>query len=715
MTSREQYRAFLCSLLFTVVYSASSAVRLVGNSDVSGRLEYLYSGQWGTVCDDHFDMLDATVVCRELNLGNAVKVLTGVGVAWDSSPIWLDDVRCTGEEQRLIACPSTSPHNCTHSEDVGVECTGDLNPVRLVSVWLSANEGNVEVQHDGVWGSICDDSWSGESTRVVCKQLGFEGGSNFFGQDYTDSTAIILDDVDCVGTEQSIGQCPHRNWGEHDCNNNEKVWVSCYTYDSLLYGSVRLVGGIKTSRGILEVNIDGRWGTVCGESWGKDEAQVVCRQLGYKGVEEYRQSRYLYQIGNTESHPINIQTVDCTKELSKITYCTISTDSWGSCGQDHTSDVALSCIPSEDDPVDGELRLVGGTDSEGILEIFVDYEWRTICDNYWYQDEGDAACKQLGYDYASDYSAYTNGFDTSQASQLQIYDSTFDCYLGTETSLSECTQSYYGTCGYDFVALKCSYNSGAGAILGAIVVIIIVIIIVVVCCFRRRRRMNGTSRTTTTSIPFAANHPIQVHPPVQQPLIPQPGQPHLTQPGYPYQHGQGYPPQTGQGYPAQPGYPPQPGQGYPSQPDQGYPPQTGQWYPLQGQGYPPQPGQVYPPQPGQDYPPQPGQVYPPQSGQVYPPQPGQVYPIEPTTAYPSQPNPGYPPQTGQAYPPQPGQAYPPQPDQGYPSHPELTVVQQGAPYPVANDPAYPVQPSAPQPEPADLPPKYDVAVQGPNV
>ena len=44
----------------------------------------------------------------------------GVGV------IWLDDLRCTSRETRLIDCPASpiGTHNCGHIEDAGVRCTG---------------------------------------------------------------------------------------------------------------------------------------------------------------------------------------------------------------------------------------------------------------------------------------------------------------------------------------------------------------------------------------------------------------------------------------------------------------------------------------------------------------------------------------------------------------------------------------------------------------
>ena len=46
---------------------------------------------------------------------------------------------------------------------------------------------------------------------------------------------------------------------------------------------VRLVGGSSSSEGRVEIKVAGVWGTVCDNNWGDNDANVVCRQLGFTG------------------------------------------------------------------------------------------------------------------------------------------------------------------------------------------------------------------------------------------------------------------------------------------------------------------------------------------------------------------------------------------------------------------------------------------------
>ena len=57
-----------------------------------------------------------------------------------------------------------------------------------------------------------------------------------------------------------------------------------------------------------------------------------------------------------------------------------------------------------DIPTSGMIRLIGGTYSnQGLLEIYCNGEWGTVCDDYFGSTEAQVACRQLGYNYCYSY------------------------------------------------------------------------------------------------------------------------------------------------------------------------------------------------------------------------------------------------------------------------------------------------------------------------
>ncbi|XP_072318535.1 HHIP-like protein 1 [Eucyclogobius newberryi] len=103
--------------------------------------------------------------------------------------------------------------------------------VRLVSADGLSDRGRVEVYIRGEWGSVCDDLFSRPAGSVVCRQLGYSGALAVMKRALLgaaeDNVQILLDNVECSGSEDSLLECKRSKVGMHNCSHKEDVGVIC--------------------------------------------------------------------------------------------------------------------------------------------------------------------------------------------------------------------------------------------------------------------------------------------------------------------------------------------------------------------------------------------------------------------------------------------------------------------------------------------------------
>uniref|UniRef100_A0A672Y7Y1 SRCR domain-containing protein n=1 Tax=Sphaeramia orbicularis TaxID=375764 RepID=A0A672Y7Y1_9TELE len=409
-----------------VVCEGRSTVRLVNSTTrCSGRVEVFHSGQWGTVCDNDWDLSDAEVVCRQLDCREALSAPGDAHFGQGSGVIWLDNVMCTGTESNLTECRyrGFGIHNCGHQDDAGVVCEGG-STVRLVGSTTRCS-GRVEVFHSGQWGTVCDDEWHLSDAEVVCRQLGCGRALSaprhaHFGQG---SGVIWLDNVMCTGTESNLMECQHQGFGIHDCDHQEDAGVVC---------EVRLVNSTTNCSGRVEVFHSGQWGTVCDDDWDLSDAEVVCRQLGC-GLALSAPRRAQFGRG---SGVIWLDNVMCTGTESNLMECQHQGFGNHDCG--HQEDAGVVCRST--------VRLVGSTTRcSGRVEVFHSGQWGTVCDNDWDLSDAEVVCRQL--DCREALSAPGDAH-FGQGSGVIWLDNVL-C-TGTESNLTECRYRGFGihNCGH---------------------------------------------------------------------------------------------------------------------------------------------------------------------------------------------------------------------------------------------------------------------------
>ncbi|XP_049333098.1 deleted in malignant brain tumors 1 protein-like isoform X8 [Astyanax mexicanus] len=406
----------------------SESVRLVdGGSRCAGRVEVLHKGQWGTVCDDNWDMIDAAVVCRELGCGEAVDALSGAYFGSGSGPIWMDNVECRESESILKNCKSAGwgKHNCNHPKDAGVICSR----VRLVGG--SHCSGRVEVLHGESWVTVCDSDFNQQGAEVVCRELGCGSpvevlGAAAFGRV---EGQVWSEELQCRGNESQIHFCPKSSSLKHNCSHDNDVGLACSGHTQ-----ARLMNGSDSCSGRVELQYLSEWGTVCDVSWDMRAASVLCAQLKCGSSVAVLGSDWFGEV----SGRIWADVFDCQGNETHLLKCPIS--SWSRTACSHKQYAGVICSGSSLASHEGGVRLSGGMECEGEVEVFFRQDWRRVLLDSWSESEASVVCRQLGCG-----SVLNTSSSSSSSPEHSLCVTGFNC-SGSEAHLRNCSSSQAVNC-----------------------------------------------------------------------------------------------------------------------------------------------------------------------------------------------------------------------------------------------------------------------------
>ena len=150
-------------------------------------------------------------------------------------------------------------------------------------------------------------------------------------------------------------------------------------------GSVR-INDTRKSTGRVEVFYDGKWGTICDDAWDMNDANVVCRQAGYKrALQAYRGAAHGQGGG-----PIWLDDLACSGSEKYLHECRHR--GWGKTDCTHKRDASVKCTYGS-----SVVRLSGGSHHYGRVEIYENGRWGTLCDHTWDIYDAHVVCRELGF------------------------------------------------------------------------------------------------------------------------------------------------------------------------------------------------------------------------------------------------------------------------------------------------------------------------------
>uniref|UniRef100_A0A8C4SKS1 Soluble scavenger receptor cysteine-rich domain-containing protein SSC5D n=1 Tax=Erpetoichthys calabaricus TaxID=27687 RepID=A0A8C4SKS1_ERPCA len=411
-----------------------------GESRCEGTVQVMLNGTWRQILYPEWDVQDASVVCAQLNCGEALKVQNISGYISGSGPVILTDINCAGDELSLQNCSvSVISELFNISGGVGVLCSGTerflasvtsltsklkkYHQIALVvsfKVRLAGHSsqcaGRVEVYYNATWGTVSSNSWDLTDAQVVCRQLGCGNAvrtavSAEFGKS---SGPVWIDEVECRGDELALWKCPSLVWQENNYQHKEDAGVVCSEFKEL-----RLVSAEYICAGKLEIFYNGTWGDVCSNRMDSTTVNIICQQLGCGDSGLLEEGKY-----DGASNKVKwLDGVTCYGHELVLWQC--SSLPWGENWCQNGDEARIQC------PF--QVRLEGNDSCAGRIQILYDGQWGHICSYSWDQPDAEVVCRQLGCGAAVFAPHYIRSESLPEDQILTVV----KCY-GNETNLRHC-------------------------------------------------------------------------------------------------------------------------------------------------------------------------------------------------------------------------------------------------------------------------------------
>ncbi|VDI63674.1 Hypothetical predicted protein [Mytilus galloprovincialis] len=289
-------------------------------------------------------------------------------------------------------------------------------------------EGRLEVYNNYEWGNVCDDEFIDSSARVVCRMLGFDGDALVILTYRNGKRPIVLDQVQCIGSEKDLMDCPRSSWRSHDCSHEEDVGVRC----EQMWSIRRL-----KEDSVIMFNISNLYLQVCNINIAKEN---ICQMLGFES------KIIVADIISSPQETDGFMDINCSGNEQLLSECTRTYNVYGDCMAKWTT--AFRCFD--------QMLSHGNTPYNGRLEIYHGAQWGTVCDDGFGDSEASVVCRYLELSWNGRFSYEFK--DLSDGSNYILDD--IVC-TGRESSIVNCRHTSWNTHNCDTkhredVGIQCS-------------------------------------------------------------------------------------------------------------------------------------------------------------------------------------------------------------------------------------------------------------------